>query len=101
MRTHVAACQEALAKEGAGGKQLGFLAQEVLREVNTIGSKANDAASTQAGIARKGELEKFRGQLANPEGTRASSSFPRLRAAARPRSRGPCSRGDGCTGGAV
>src|SRR3989442_1294744 len=51
LRTHVAACREALGKEGAVGKQLGFLAQEVLREVNTIGSKAHDAASTQAVIA--------------------------------------------------
>src|SRR5207245_2161523 len=53
LRTHVAACREALGKEGAVGKQLGFLAQEVLREVNTIGSKANDAAITQAVIAMK------------------------------------------------
>src|SRR2546425_438710 len=67
LRTHVAACREALAKEGAVGKQLGFLAQEVLREVNTIGSKANDAAITQAVIAMKGELEKFREQLENLE----------------------------------
>src|SRR5439155_14583637 len=67
LRTHVAACREALGKEGAVGKQLGFLAQEVLREVNTIGSKANDAAITQAVIAMKGELEKFREQLENLE----------------------------------
>ncbi len=67
LRTHLAACHEALAKEGAVGKQLGFLAQEVLREVNTIGSKANDAAITQAVIAMKGELEKFREQLENLE----------------------------------
>ena len=67
LRTHVAACREALAKEGAVGKQLGFLAQEVLREVNTIGSKANDAAITQEVIAMKGELEKFREQLENLE----------------------------------
>src|SRR2546422_248418 len=53
--------------EQAAGKQLGFLAQEVLREVNTIGSKANDAAITQAVIAMKGELEKFREQLENLE----------------------------------
>src|SRR5205823_13815129 len=47
LRTHLAACRETLAGEGAVGKQLGFLAQELLREVNTIGSKANDAAITQ------------------------------------------------------
>src|SRR2546425_895047 len=67
LRTHVDACREALAKEGAVGKQLGFLAQEMLREVNTIGSKANDAAITQEVIAMKGELEKFREQLENLE----------------------------------
>ncbi len=67
LRTHLAACREALAREGAVGKQLGFLAQEVLREINTIGSKANDAAITQAVIVMKGELEKFREQLENLE----------------------------------
>src|SRR5437016_2018850 len=49
------------------GKHLGFLAQELLREVNTIGSKANDAAITQTVIAMKGELERFREQLENLE----------------------------------
>jgi uncharacterized protein (TIGR00255 family) len=66
-RTHVAACREALGSDAAVGKQLGFLAQELLREVNTMGSKANDAAITQAVIAMKGELEKFREQLENLE----------------------------------
>jgi uncharacterized protein (TIGR00255 family) len=67
LRTHLEACRETLGKEGAVGKQLGFLAQEVLREINTIGSKANDAAITQAVIAMKGELEKLREQLENLE----------------------------------
>ena len=67
LRTHLAACREALAGDGRVGKQLGFLAQELLREVNTIGSKANDAAITQAVIAMKGELERFREQLENLE----------------------------------
>ena len=66
-RTHVAACRQALASTDAVGKQLGFLAQELLREVNTMGSKANDAGVTQAVIAMKGELEKFREQLENLE----------------------------------
>ncbi len=65
--THVAACRAALRSDGRVGKQLGFLAQELLREVNTIGSKANDAAITQAVIAMKGELERFREQLENLE----------------------------------
>src|SRR3989440_8272399 len=67
LRTHLAACREALASDGAVGKQLGFLAQELLREVNTIGSKANDSGIAQTVIAMKGELEKFREQLDNLE----------------------------------
>jgi len=67
LRTHLAACRAALASDGAVGKQLGFLAQELLREVNTIGSKANDAGIAQTVIAMKGELEKFREQLDNLE----------------------------------
>jgi len=66
-RTHLAACRQALASSDAVGKQLGFLGQELLREVNTMGSKANDAAITQTVIAMKGELEKFREQLENLE----------------------------------
>jgi len=65
--THVAACREALAGDGAVGKQLGFLAQELGREVNTMGSKANDAEIAQLVIQMKGELEKFREQLENLE----------------------------------
>ena len=67
LRTHLSACREALASDGRVGKQLGFLAQELLREVNTIGSKANDAAIRQTVIAMKGELERFREQLENLE----------------------------------
>lgn len=68
LRAHLAACRETLATDGGPiGKQLGFLAQELLREVNTIGSKANDAVITQAVIRMKGELEKFREQLENLE----------------------------------
>lgn len=66
-RTHVAACRAALKTDGAVGKQLGFLGQELLREVNTMGSKANDAVITQAVITMKGDLEKFREQLENLE----------------------------------
>ncbi|HEY6808172.1 MAG TPA: DUF1732 domain-containing protein, partial [Gemmatimonadales bacterium] len=66
-RTHLAACREALRGTGSVGKQLGFLAQELLRETNTMGSKANDAQITQAVIGMKGELERFREQLENLE----------------------------------
>lgn len=64
---HLAACREALAARGPVGKQLGFLAQELGREINTIGSKANDAEIAQQVIRMKGEMEKFREQLENLE----------------------------------
>jgi uncharacterized protein (TIGR00255 family) len=64
---HVAAAREALAGDGPVGKRLGFLAQELGREVNTMGAKAGDADITQTVIAMKGELEKFREQLENLE----------------------------------
>jgi uncharacterized protein (TIGR00255 family) len=65
--SHVAACRAALAGGGAVGKQLGFLAQELGREINTMGSKANDAEISQQVIVMKGEMEKFREQLENLE----------------------------------
>jgi uncharacterized protein (TIGR00255 family) len=64
---HVAAAREALGSDGPVGKRLGFLAQELGREVNTMGAKAGDAAIAQTVIAMKGELEKFREQLENLE----------------------------------
>ncbi|HYC33138.1 MAG TPA: YicC/YloC family endoribonuclease [Gemmatimonadales bacterium] len=66
-RSHVAAVRAALAADRPAGKQLGFLAQELGREVNTMGSKANDAEIAQEVVAMKGELEKFREQLENIE----------------------------------
>lgn len=67
LRAHLEASRVALAGKGPLGKQLGFLAQELGREVNTIGSKAGDAEITQQVILMKGELEKFREQLENLE----------------------------------
>ncbi|HXW96837.1 MAG TPA: YicC/YloC family endoribonuclease [Gemmatimonadales bacterium] len=64
---HIAACREALAGDQPAGKRLGFLAQELGREVNTMGSKGNDAEILQQVIGMKGELEKFREQLENLE----------------------------------
>jgi uncharacterized protein (TIGR00255 family) len=66
-QAHVAAVRDALRSDKPVGKQLGFLAQELGREVNTIGSKAGDAGIAQLVIAMKGELEKFREQLENLE----------------------------------
>jgi uncharacterized protein (TIGR00255 family) len=66
-QAHVAAARDALRSEQPVGKRLGFLAQELGREVNTIGAKAADAEITGLVIAMKGELEKFREQLENLE----------------------------------
>ena len=67
LRTHLEACREALTAPEAVGRRLGFLAQEMLREINTIGSKANDGEIAQAVIEMKGEMEKFREQVENVE----------------------------------
>jgi uncharacterized protein (TIGR00255 family) len=67
LESHLAAARDVLAGDAPGGRRLGFLAQEMLREINTIGSKANDAAIAQEVIAMKEELERFREQLENLE----------------------------------
>jgi uncharacterized protein (TIGR00255 family) len=67
LEAHLAACQDALVEAGPVGRRLGFLAQELGREANTIGSKANDAAMQHVVVAMKGELERFREQLENLE----------------------------------
>lgn len=67
LRTHVSACRAALQEDAAVGRRLAFLGQEMLREVNTIGSKANDAEIAQAVVGMKGTLEKFREQVDNLE----------------------------------
>ncbi|MBE7499791.1 MAG: YicC family protein [Verrucomicrobiales bacterium] len=51
----------------AVGRMLDFLAQEMGREINTIGSKANDATISRAVVALKAELERFREQVQNVE----------------------------------
>jgi len=49
------------------GRTLDFLAQEMNREINTIGSKANDAVISRAVVTLKAELERFREQAQNVE----------------------------------
>jgi uncharacterized protein (TIGR00255 family) len=66
--THLEAMRAALAgREAAVGRRLGFLLQETGREVNTMGSKANDAGIAEAVIVMKTELEKLREQVENLE----------------------------------
>jgi len=65
--THLDALRAALDGGGSVGRELGFVLQELLREANTMGSKANDAGITQAVIAMKSELDKLREQVENLE----------------------------------
>ncbi|MEP7382614.1 MAG: YicC/YloC family endoribonuclease [Gemmatimonadota bacterium] len=68
-RSHNTAFRETLAR-GDGepvGKRLGFLLQEMLREANTTGSKANDAAIVADVVTIKEELERIREQVENLE----------------------------------
>jgi uncharacterized protein (TIGR00255 family) len=67
LRSHIALFRSSLDGKGPVGKQLAFLGQEMLREVNTIGSKANDTTIAHAVIAMKGELERIREQVENVE----------------------------------
>ena len=68
-RAHLRAFEDLL--EGPGsepvGKRLGFLSQELLREINTIGSKANDAGIQHGVVEMKNELETMREQIENIE----------------------------------
>ena len=56
---------EELKKKPSSGKKLGFISQEIGREINTIGSKANDAKLQKTVIEMKDELEKIKEQLFN------------------------------------
>lgn len=56
---------ETLKSPDANGKKLGFISQEIGREINTIGSKANDAQIQQIVVGMKEELEKVKEQLLN------------------------------------
>ncbi len=66
-RSHGVQFEEMLKKREPVGRQLDFLLQEIGREVNTIGSKANDAEIAKHVIQLKSELEKIREQVQNVE----------------------------------
>jgi uncharacterized protein (TIGR00255 family) len=65
LRTHLEYFMKMLSEAQSNGKKLGFLAQEIGREINTIGSKANDAAMQKHVVQMKDELEKIKEQLNN------------------------------------
>ena len=67
LRGHVAQAQQYLGAGGTCGKALDFLAQEMMREANTIGSKAAAASVVHEVIELKGEIERFREQVQNIE----------------------------------
>ncbi|MEZ4849318.1 MAG: DUF1732 domain-containing protein [Bacteroidia bacterium] len=52
-------------EDSSNGKQLQFLSQEMGREINTIGSKANDAEIQRLVVGMKNELEKIKEQVLN------------------------------------
>ena len=65
--SHCTQFGESLASPEPVGRKLDFLVQELNREVNTIGSKANDAEITSQVVALKAELERIREQVQNIE----------------------------------
>lgn len=65
LKTHLDYFAQVLRAKESNGKKLGFLAQEIGREINTIGSKANDAAMQKYVVMMKEELEKIKEQLNN------------------------------------
>ena len=67
LRSHLAQFCSLLAAAEPAGRKLDFLVQEMNREVNTIGSKAQDLAVTNLVVEMKGTLEKIREQIQNVE----------------------------------
>ncbi len=65
LRTHCNYFIQTLAEKDANGKKLGFISQEIGREINTMGSKANDANIQKLVVGMKEELEKIKEQLLN------------------------------------
>jgi len=67
LRSHLEQFGALLRSDQEIGRKAEFILQEVGREVNTIGSKANDLAIAKAVIELKNELERIREQMANVE----------------------------------
>ena len=65
LKNHLKYFKEVMANDSPNGKKLGFIAQEIGREVNTIGSKANHAGLQKIVVQMKDELEKNKEQLLN------------------------------------
>ncbi|MFD2257131.1 YicC/YloC family endoribonuclease [Luteolibacter algae] len=67
LQSHFAKFQDYVHSDEPAGRSLDFLCQELFREFNTIGSKANDANIAQTVVEAKTELEKIREQVQNIE----------------------------------
>ena len=67
LKAHVAAGRDLLSQGGVIGRKFDFLAQEFQREANTLCSKSNDTAITEAGLALKVKIDQMREQVQNLE----------------------------------
>jgi uncharacterized protein (TIGR00255 family) len=67
LRSHVTMARDLVRAEGPAGKRLDFLGQEMMREANTIGSKAGDISLVQEVVNLKAEIERLREQVQNVE----------------------------------
>lgn len=65
LSTHLKYFLETMNESSNNGRKLGFISQEIGREINTIGSKANDADMQKVVVLMKDELEKIKEQLLN------------------------------------
>ena len=66
-RSHLSQFRGLFGSDEPVGRQMDFLVQELNREVNTMGSKSNDAELTRQVVSIKAELEKVREQVQNVE----------------------------------
>ena len=67
LAAHLTECKRLVAEEGANGRRLDFLTQELNREVNTIGAKSQSATVAARVVDAKAEVERLREQIQNVE----------------------------------
>jgi len=67
LENHISLFRETLKEKSSNGRRLHFTLQEIMKESNTIGAKANDTLMTHAVITMKEEVEKMREQIQNVE----------------------------------
>jgi uncharacterized protein (TIGR00255 family) len=65
LTSHLKYFEETMNSDEAAGRKLGFIAQEMGREINTLGSKANHAEIQRIVVKMKDELEKIKEQVLN------------------------------------